>query len=141
MKAKHQRIMIILQAIVSLHRSTFRKNENSYMFNMKVIRINVKPLCIAPLLTFRNNLICISKIRDKCHSQSTDSHDKRRKVKMYKIIFFYFFINPMLTLMDTVLKALKKTVQMYEIMYNFCTVLISANSTKIEGNPREYIVK
>ncbi len=69
------------------------------------------------------------------------SHDKRRIVKMYKIIFFYFFINPMLTLMGTALKALKKTVQLYEIMYNFCTVLTSTISITLEGNHRECILK
>ncbi len=91
MKAKHQRIMIILQAIVSLHSNTFHKNENSYMFNMKVIRINVKPLCIVPLLTFRNNLICISKIRDKCHSQSSDFTRQKTKSENVQNNFFLFF--------------------------------------------------
>ncbi len=140
MKTRYQRIMIILQAIFSIHRNTLRKSENSCMFNMNLIRINAIPLCIAPLLTFRNIQFCIRKRLDKCNPQTTNSHDKRRKLKVYKILFFYFFINPMLTLMDTALKALKKTVQLYEIMYNFCTVLIRKNSTKLEGNLRKCIV-
>ncbi len=141
MKTKHHRIMIILQAIFSLNRNTLPKSENSYMFNMNVIHINVNPLCIASLLTFNNILSCIRKVLDKCHAQSTDFTRQRRIVKVYKLIFFYFFINSIPTLMKTALKALKKTVQMYEIMYNFCTVLISENSIKLEGNHRECIVK
>ncbi len=69
------------------------------------------------------------------------SYDKRRIVKVYKIFFFCFFMNPILILMGTALQALKKTVQLYEIMYNFCTVLTSKISIKLEGNHRECIVK
>ena len=140
MKTKYQWIMIILQAIFSLNRNTLQKRENSYIFNMNLIRINAIPLCIAPLLTFRNILSAFVQCWTSVILRLPISHDKRRKVKVYKIIFFYFFINPMRTLMDTALKALKKTVQMYEIMSNFCTVLIRKNSTKLEGNLRKCIV-
>ena len=120
--------MIILQAIFKLNRNTLPKSKNSCMFNMNVIPINVIPLCIASLLTFRNILFCIRKVLNQCHAQSTDFRRQRRIVKVYKLIFFYFFINSIPTLMKTALKALNKTVQMYEIIYNFCTVLISENS-------------
>ncbi len=140
MKTKYQWIMIILQAIFSLNRNTLRKRENSYIFNMNLIRINAIPLCIAPLLTIRYILLCIRPMLDKCNPQATDFTRQKTKSESVQNIFFYFFINPMRTLMDTALKALKKTVQMYEIMSNFCTVLIRKNSTKLEGNLRKCIV-
>ena len=43
--------------------------------------------------------------------------------------------------MKPALKARKKTVQMYEIIYNFCTVLIRENPIKLEGNHKEFIFK
>ncbi len=141
MNTKHQRIKIIQQAIYSLYRNTLQISENSHKFNMNVIHINVNPLCIASLLIFRNILSCICKMLDKCHSKSTDFTRQKTKSENVQNIFFCFFINPMLSLMGTALKALKKTVQMYEIMYNFCTVWTSKISIKLEGNHRECNIK
>ena len=132
-----QRTMINLQAISSLHRNTLHKSENAQTFN----HINGKPLGITPLLTFRNILSAFVQCWTSMMLSQPISHNKRRIVKVYKIKIFCFFINPLPTLIATALKALKKTVQMYEIMSNFCTVLISENSIKLEGNHREYIVR
>ena len=136
-----QRTMINLQAISSLHRNTLHKSENAQTFNIKRIHINAKPLGITPLLTFRNILSAFVQCWTSMMLSQPISHNKRRIVKVYKIKIFCFFINPLPTLIATALKALKKTVQMYEIMYNFCTVLRSENSIKLEGNHREYILR
>ncbi len=82
------------------------------------------------IYSFRNILSCIFKMLDKCHSKSTDFTRQNTKSENVQNIFFCFFINPMLTLMGTDLKPLKKTVQMYEIMYNFCTVFNKQNFHK-----------
>ncbi len=132
-----QRTMINLQAISSLHRNTLHKSENAQTFN----HINAKPLGITPLLTFRNILSAFVQCWTRMMLSPPISHNKRRIVKVYKIKIFCFFINPLPTLIATALKALKKTVQMYEIMSNFCTVLRSENSIKLEGNHREYILR
>ena len=90
MKTKHQKIVNILQVIFSLHRNTLHISENSHIFNMNVIRINVKSLCIAPLLTFRYILLCIQKMLDKCHAQSTDF--TRQKTNSENVQFNFFLI-------------------------------------------------
>ena len=136
-----QRTMINLQAISSLHRNTLHKSENAQTFNIKRIHINGKPLGITPLLTFRNILSAFVQCWTSMMLSLPISHNKRRIVKVYKLKIFCFFINHLPTLIATALKALKKTVQMYEIMSNFCTVLRSENSIKLEGNHREYIVR
>ena len=129
MKTKHlmQRKKIMLQAIFPLHRNTFQKNTES--------------VCSVQLLTL--NTFCSAYI--KCWTSvilgQPISRDKRRIVKMYKLKNFCFFINPIPTLIQTALKALKKTVQMYEIIYNFCTLLITENSMKLGEIHRECIVK
>ena len=136
-----QRTMMNLQAISSLHRNTLHKSENSQTFNIKLIHINGKPLGITPLLTFRNILSAFVQCWTSMMLSLPISHNKRRIVKVYKLKNFSFFIKPLPTLISTALKALTKTVQLYEIMYNFCTVLRSQNSIKLEGNHREYIVR
>ncbi len=91
MKTKHHRIMIILQAIFSSNRNTLPKSENSHIFNMNVIHINVIPLCIASLLTFNNILSCIRKMLDKCHAQSTDFIRQKTNSENVQINFFLLF--------------------------------------------------
>ena len=143
MKPMHliQRIMMNLQAISSLYRNTLHKSENEQTCNIKLIHINGKPLGITPLLTFRNILSAFVQCWTSMMLSLPISHNKRRIVKVYKIKNFSFFVKPLPTQIATALKALKKTVQLYEIMYNFCTVFISENSIKLEGNHREYIVR
>ena len=82
--------MTILQAIVSLQRNTLRKIENLRISNMNVIRRNVKPLCIAPLLTFRIILFCIRKMLDKCQAQSTDFTRQKTNSESVQNIFLNF---------------------------------------------------
>ncbi len=86
-------------------------------------------------------LFCIRKMLDKCHSRSTDFTRQKTNSESVQIKKFLFFINPILTFIQTALKALKKSVQMYEIIYNFCTLLITENSMKLGEIHRECIVK
>ncbi len=78
---------------------------------------------------------------DKYDAQSTNLTQQKtnsESVQIKKFFFFYkTFTNPDIDCSEST----KKTVQMYEIIYNFCTVLISQNSIKLEGNHREYIVR
>ncbi len=128
MKTKHlmQRIKIMLQAIYPLHRNTFQKNTES--------------VCSVQLLTLNTFYSANVKCWTSVILGQPISRDKRRIVKVYKLKNFYFFINPIPTLIQTALKALKKTVQMYEIMSNFCTLLITENSMKLAVIHRECIV-
>ena len=128
MKTKHlmQRIKIMLQAIYPLHRNTFQKNTES--------------VCSVQLLTLNTFYSANVKCWTSVILGQPISRDKRRIVKMYKLKNFCFFINPIPTLIQTALKALKKTVQMYEIIYNFCTLLITENSMKLAVIHRECIV-
>ncbi len=128
MKTKHlmQRIKIMPQAICPLHRNTFQKNTES--------------VCSVQLLTLNTFYFAYVKCWTSVILGQPILRDKRRIVKVYKLKNFYFFINPIPTLIQTALKALKKTVQMYEIIYNFCTLLITENSMKLAVIHRECIV-
>ncbi len=75
MKTKQhtQGIMIILQAIFSIHRMSIRKNDTSNTY------------------TFNNILFCIRKVLDECHPQTTDFtrlEQNRENVQFQKIMFF-----------------------------------------------------
>ena len=116
MKTKYQWIMIILQAIFSLNRNTLRKRENSYIFNMNLIRINAIPLCIAPLLTIRYILLCIRKMLDKCNPQATDFTRQKTKSESVQNNFFLLFY------------------QSYANPYGYCSESTKKNCTDVRNN-------
>ncbi len=97
-----QGIMIILQAIFSIHRMSIRKNDISntytYSLNMHPILTYDKHMFIASFLTFNNILFGIRKMLDKCHPQTTDftrQKQNRENVQFYKFLFFNKYLtNP-----------------------------------------------
>ena len=121
-----QDIMIVLQAILSMHRMSFHKNDilNIYTFNMNPILTYDKHMFIATLLTFNNILCCIRKMLDKCHLQTTDFIRQNKIGKTYNFKNFRFLINSLRTLMLTTLTGRTKTYSLYVNLYVFCTVLI-----------------
>ncbi len=95
-----QGIMIILQAIFSIHRMSIRKNDisNTFTLNMHPILTYDKHMFIASFLTFNNILFCIRKMLDKCYPQTADftrQEQNREHVQILKLIFFNKYLtNP-----------------------------------------------
>ncbi len=94
MKTKQhtQDIMIVLQAILSMHRMSSHKNDisNINTFSMNPILTYDKHMIINPLFTFNNMLCCIRKMLDKCHPQTTNFtrlNRNRKHVQFKKLLF------------------------------------------------------
>ena len=127
MKTKQhtQDIMIVLQAILSMHRMSFHKNDilNTYTFNMNPILTYDKHMFIATLLTFNNILCCIRKMLDKCHLQTTDFIRQNKIGKTYNFKNFRFFnkflTNPYVDCSDRTYKNVQFVREFIRLLYGF----------------------
>ncbi len=83
MKTKQhtQGIIIILQAISSIHRMSIRKNDASNTY------------------TFNNILFCIRKVLDECHPQTTDFTRLKQNSEDVQFQEIIFLIHILRTLM------------------------------------------
>ncbi len=133
-KQRTQGMMIILQAIFSVHRMSIRKNDisNTYKFRMSHILTYDKHMFVASFLKFNNILFCIRPMLDKCHPQTTDFLRQNKIVKTYnlkKILFLNkYLMNPYVHCSYS--DAQRRTVvhQFVRLLYVYCTVLTKEKS-------------